>query len=241
LKSANIVEGVNRMNEIEKLRQIDEFHRGRIKKIRRNEMPLPFHEDGKIVLHMIPHDALQLETYYDLSAFNDDLMVLKPLKDAGHDLMYIFDGLLSFSKKEEGCLGYALLRGNGIIEAVDSWYLYFAKNEDELIPLLSVEEAIKNRTAEYLALQEKLGAKLPIIMYLNFLNVKGYKIGTPSGFYIGNTHAFESEDLNFQRLIIGNYDASAEKLLKTWFDRLWNAGGYARSPHYDSSGNWIKR
>jgi len=227
--------------EIEKLRQIDEFHRGRIKKIRRNETPLPSHDDGKIVLHMIPQNAIQLETYYDLSAFDGDFMVLKPLKDAGHDLMYIFDGLLSFSKKEGGCLGYALLRGNGIIEAVDSWYLCFAKNEDKLIPLVSVDEAIKNRTEEYLALQEKLGAELPIFLYLNFLNVKGYSIGAPSGFYMGNTHVFESEDLNFQRLSIGNYKASAEKVLKTWFDRLWNAGGYPRSPHYDASGNWIKR
>lgn len=230
------------MIEIEKLKQIDEFHKGRIEKIKRNEItvPRPFPEGAKIVLHLIPHNAMQKEAYYNLGVFDGNLEILKPLKDPSHDLIYYFNGLMSFTLiRSEECVGYVQLYGNGIIEAVDGYYL--DSSGDKLIPIFSIEKSIKQRTAEYLSLLKGLGAELPIFAYMDFLNVKDYRLDAPRGWYIGNTHPFDKEDLNFQKLSIDDYDAPVAQVLKTWFDRLWNAAGYPFSAHYDKAGDWIER
>jgi len=229
------------MDDLEIIKQIGNFHKNRIDEIKQNKTLMPIIEGGRIVFHLIPHDAFKLETYYDLSVFDNDVMVLKPLKDAGHDITYFHEGLMSFSVPKDKCIGYALLFGNGIVEAVDGYYTSFNEQGKKVIPVTSFEEALKIRAEEYLALQKKMEAKLPIYMFLNFLNVEGCLIGAPAGLYMGNVHPIYSKDLNFQRLSIGKYEDPIEKILKTWLDRLWNAGGYPRSAHYDNKGNWIKR
>jgi hypothetical protein len=230
------------MGEIEKLKKIDEFHKGRIEKIKRNEItvPYPFPEGAKIALYLIPHDAMNKETYYNLGVFDGKLEILKPLKDPSHDLIYYFDGLMSFTLRRSGeCMGYVQLYGNGIIEAIDGYYL--DSSGEKIVPTFSIEKSIKQKTAEYLSLQKGLSAELPIFIYLDFLNVRDYRLDTLRGWYMGNIHSFDNEDLNFQRLSIDNYDAPITQILKTWFDRLWNAGGYPRSAHYDEGGDWISR
>ena len=231
-----------KMSEIEKLKQIDEFHKQRIEKIKRNDTsaPSPLLEGARIVLHFIPHNALEKETYYNLAIFEDQPQILKPLTDLSYGPRYNFNGFMSFTSPRLGvCLGYVQLYGNGIIEAVDGYYL--DSSGDKLIPIFSIEKSIKQRTAEYLSLLKGLGAELPIFVYMDFLNARDYRLDAPRGWYMGNTHAFDKEDLIFQKLSIDNYEAPVVKVLKTWFDRLWNAAGYPFSAHYDKAGDWIER
>jgi len=230
------------MSEIEKLKQIDEFHKRRIEKIKKNEItvPHPFPEGAKIALHFIPHNAMQKEAYYNLAFFDDQLQILKPLTDSSYSPRYDFNGFMSFTLAGPGvCLGYVQLYGNGIIEAVDGYYLDSLR--DKFIPIFSVENTIKQRIGEYLSLLKGLGAELPIFIYMDFLNVRDHRLDGPRGSFMGNIHPFDEEDLNFQKLSIENYDAPVAQVLKTWFDRLWNAAGYPFSEHYDKDGDWINK
>lgn len=234
------------MSETEKLKQIDAYHRERVEKIKRNETPLSFHEGSKILLFLIPHKALEIEPFYDLSGFYDDPNFLKPLKASGQHISYIHEGIVSFTEADNKCISYSLLSGNGIIEAVDGWYFRYAETNERIIPTYSVEDAIKNRTTEYLAMQKRLGGRgeeLPVYMFLDILNAKDFIIGVPAGFDPEgfHPHPIYADELNFQRLKIENFKAPAGKFLKAWFDRLWNAGGYPRSAHYDEDGDWINR
>jgi len=53
--------------------------------------------------------------------------------------------------------------------------------------------------------------------------------------------SIDREDLKLPRVVIDDFVKNPEKMLKTSFDRIWNACGYPNSLHYDKNGNWIEK
>lgn len=231
------------MEERDILKEIEEFHQERIVKLKNNETPKPCREGGKIVLHLIPMDSFHAPEYYDILAFQEQAQtLLQPLfvKDKSHTQDYDFNGLLDLILASDGCcLSYVQLYRNGIIEAVEG--IYFTMDEKN-IPIYSIEQEIILKTHYYLSFQKEMEIKPPVILYLTFLRVEGYKItDTSIETQFLNIHPFDRKDLILPRIIIKDFDVAPEEILKISFDRIWNACGYPKSLHYDDEGKWIKK
>jgi hypothetical protein len=225
--------------EKEVLINIEAFHEERIKKLKINETPKPFPDGGKIVIHLIPFESFLSEKHYDLSVYKGQYLVIKPMKFHTCDQEFNFDGLLHFNiGADRKCLDFVQVYTDGKIEAVDGYYLLYDHRGE--LPIFSIEEDIIKSIKEYLLFQEKLSIKPPVILYLAFLGAKGFLIryGKIDDLF-DNIHPIDREDLILPKIFIRNFDANVENILKTSFDRIWNACGYPRSYHYDDKGEWI--
>ena len=85
--------------------------------------------------------------------------------------------------------------------------------------------------------------EVPVFAFLSFTGMKGYFLGTNK---INSTSIFNKKEhldrneLLLPEIIIEDLNVN-EKVLKQWFDRVWNAFGYRRSMSYDDEGNRITK
>lgn len=226
--------------------KIEVFHDKRIKKIERNDASVPLCEGAKIVLHLIPFNSFVSPKNYDLSKFYGKYLELKPLRDSISLQTYDFDGLIHFHEiTEDKSFGYVQLFTNGIIEAVTVRSLESLERTNMSLPIIVLEKQIVTKLKEYLLfLKEKLKVELPIIFYLSLLEVEKCTILRPDpnlDFEDEEIHNFGRKILNFSKIIIATFDIVPEKILKTTFDKLWNAAGYPRSFHYNEKEQWIEK
>ena len=228
------------MEEREILKEIEKFHQERIVKLKNNETPKPCREGGKIVLHLIPMDSFRDPKDYDILTFQEKSMVLlKPFYEEkeAFSQTYNFDGLLnSLLAEDKTCLSYVQLYRNGIIEAVEG--VYFTREEKD-IPIYTIEQEIILKTDNYLSFQNEIGIKLPIVIYLALLGVRGYSITDRSiDTDFLDIHPFDLEDLHLPKIVIDKFEVDTKKMFKISFDRIWNACGYPRSFQYDDKGEF---
>ncbi len=226
--------------------RIEAFHDKRIKKIERNDASVPLREGAKIVLHLIPFNSFVSPKNYDLSQFYGKYLELKPLRDSVCLQTYDFDGLIHFHEiTENKSFGYVQLFTNGIIEAVSVCSLESLERTNMSLPIIVLEKQIVTKLKEHLLfLKEKLKVELPIIFYLSLLEVEKCTILRPDpslDFEDEEIHNFGRKILNFSKIIIATFDIVPEKILKTTFDKLWNAAGYPRSFHYNEKEQWIEK
>lgn len=225
--------------EKEIFQEIDNFHEERIKRLIKNETPLPFREGGKIVFHMIPFESFYSPKHYDLSAYKDKSQILKVLRGVQeYTQTYNFDGLLySIIGRGDKCFGYVQVYTSGLIEAVNGYYLTIEK---KILYMLDIEKEIISNTGEYLLFQKELGINPPIIFYLTLLGTKGFSMPHDRIDPFTTTHPIDREDLGLPKIIIEKFDIAPEEILKINFDRIWNACGYPGSEYYDKNGKRTK-
>jgi len=226
--------------ENEFLKDIEQFFKGRIEELKNNRTPRPLSEGGKIVLHLIPIESFRSPKPYELSSPKGHANITTPLKFHSYSQIYNFEGLLTFSVGADGkCLDYVQVFSNGIIEAVEGYHL---KPGEKKLYIRGVEEQIISCTKEYLNFQKQLGLNPPVVIYLTFLGTKGFIVEHSIPYKESyKTYPIEKEDLFLPELIVSRFGVVPEKILKSNFDRLWNACGYPRSLDYDAKGGWIEK
>ncbi|MDO8716544.1 MAG: ATP-binding protein [Dehalococcoidales bacterium] len=213
--------------------KIRNFNIDRISKIIADETPVPLYNNAKISLLLIPMVSFSFAQLIDISRMSGGL---KPIYCSGFNDRHNLDGLLSYSAMQEGkAHSYVQLYRNGIIEAAEA--LLLEPNEDgtKVIPSIAYEMELMESVTEYLTTLKNLNIDPPILLFLNFLGVKGYKMSERGSFTI------DRDCLMLQEIIVESYDFNAHTLLKPAFDSIWNACGFPQSFNYTSEGKWVKR
>lgn len=225
---------LDKWEEKETFKKIDEFHKKRIEKLKKNETPFP--EGGKIAIHLIPFESFNSPRHYDLSAYNGNYETLKSIKSFPFDQTYNFDGLLYFiMNANEKCLYYVQIYINGIIEVVDGYHLGAGK---KVIYTLDMEKEIMDFTKECLLFQKKLGVNPPIFLCLTLLGAKNFSIPEKEHDPFSKIRPIDREDLLLPKIRIEKFDIIPEKILKANFDRIWNACGHPRCLDYNEKGEF---
>ncbi|MDD5014561.1 MAG: ATP-binding protein [Atribacterota bacterium] len=217
--SETITEGIRR------------FREDRISKIFANETPVPFYDNAKVVLHLIPIISFNPAQRYDLSRITSRPEKLEPINHCGFANKYNLDGFLTYSENREGkSYSYVQLFNNGIIEAVEGKCLAPCENggkflihgtvyENELIKVLS----------GYLSTLKEINIELPIFVFLTFVGVRGYFMFVSEGRVSSlENSGIDRDILLLPEVMIENYDTAPEEVLKPCFDALWNACGFPR-------------
>lgn len=224
--------------------KIRNFRLDRISKIYANETPVPFYDNAKIVLHLIPIISFNPAQAYDISRAASGSVKILPIYCSGWNDRYNLDGFLTYSRGEgDKSHSYAQLFRNGIIEAVEGLLLQpFGKEGKLLIPSIAYEQELISSLKGYLPLLEMLNVEPPIFIFLTLLGVKGYSMAVDTWRYsIHERHTIDRDILALPERIIESYDVRAEDVLKPCFDSIWNACGFKRSFNYNEQGEWAPK
>jgi len=106
-----------------------------------------------------------------------------------------------------------------------------------------VEKNIIDSCKMYLKTLEKIGARLPIFLYILYTHIKDYKILLlPYGFSFidSDSDITKIDEILPPRIKIDSFDIEMEKNLKPSFDIFWNAFNQPFSRNYDKNGHFIE-
>jgi len=235
--------------------KIKKFREDRVGKIFANETPVFVSDWGKVALHMIPLNAFHPVHQFEINKLNLDLFakIMWPINAKnlnGWNPHYNFDGIMNHAERVHNgkfkLYSYVQFFKNGIIEAVDETLLYpyqFPWNNE--VPekgtiKIAYEKEIIESLKKYLNVLENLNVELPILIYLNLVNVKGYVMQRDQKkHYLEHfRHPIDREILLIPEVLIESYDIDPAKVLKPCFDSVWNACGASGSENYDEDGEW---
>jgi len=219
--------------------RIREFRENRISKIFANETPVPFYDNAKIILHLVPLISFNPAQSYDINKIAFESSKLPPINCHGWNHSYNLDGFLTYSGGAAGkSHSYVQLFRNGIIEAVEGLLLK-PYNGELLIPSIAYEECLIRSLADYLDVLKTLNVELPIIVFLTLVGVKGYLMTTGRWrLSVSETAQIDRDVLLLPEIFIESYDVDAKDILRPCFDSIWNACGYSRSLNYNEAGEW---
>lgn len=126
-----------------------------------------------------------------------------------------------------------------MIEVVETRIL---SSDKKIFPMRDIEDRIIDYTKQSLQFQKEFDIKPPIVLYLALLNVARYEIPELQPFPLRDAlHPVDRKDLILPKIIIDKFDIVLEEILKTSFDRIWNACGHSKSKFYDENGKRIKK
>jgi hypothetical protein len=217
--------------------QIKKFKETRISQILSGETPINI--DNKLpilLLHLIPLSSFILGKNYDLSKFERDINLLRPIKASGLNYRYNFDGFLSYSPITNNSFSYAQFFRNGVIESATSRAFY-----QKSIDYKNFEDDLINATKNYIKALKELNIEFPILVSISFLNVLDFKMSLQDHFgdSFEGKNQIEKNNLLFPEIILETGNENVEHELKVIFDSVWNSCGYKESINY-KNGEFIQ-
>lgn len=197
------------------------------------------HRQG-ILLHLIPLAALDVSSHLDL---DEPTLLDRDMRPLYSEPMnypvgrFNLDGIfVADTGTEAGAGQYLQVYRNGIIETFDSRLLNF-KGPDTILGY-PVERTLINDTRRLLALMKRLGANAPLVVLVTIIGAGGRSIVTADRFDPRGHHTVDRELLPLPEVVIEDFDVDTSKALKPILDALWQAGGYPRSPNFNTQGDW---
>jgi len=225
--------------------RIRNFRRDRISNIFANETPVPFYDNAKIVLHLIPIISFNPAQSYDIGkiASNPGSMLPIGFQSGGFSYRYNLDGFLTYLKDQYGkSSSYVQLFRSGIIEAVEGWWLRHERSDGKKLLYGDDEKELIKSFTEYLLVLKTLNVELPVFVFLTLLGVEGYSMAVDTWPGLrAEVHIIDRDILELPEVVIEDYDVNAAQILKPCFDSIWNACGFPRSFNYNDEGEWAPR
>jgi hypothetical protein len=216
------------------IERIRGFRESRISSIFANEMPMPFCESAKMVLHLIPVIAFDPAQRYNVQDIALHHGKLKPMVCSGWNYRYNLDGFLTYAQDKEGkTCSYVQVFRNGIIEGVEG-RLLAPWTEELSIPSIAYEEELIKSIPDYLSVLKALNIGFPVFIFLTLIGVKGYSMAVDSWFR--ERHKIDKEVLFLPEVMIEKHEVKMEDVLRPIFDAVWNACGFPKSLNYDDNG-----
>jgi len=221
--------------------QINKFKTERITQLISDNLPLPFYDGGKIVLHLIPLESFSPNYRIDLNPIINEPAKLKSIYASGWSYRINLEGVLSYSGgRNDKSHSYIQLYRNGIIEAVEGLMLS-AEREKKYIPSVAYEIELIKSLREFLNLTKELGINMPIVIFLTLIGVNGYEMAVDRMRFWGDYYKIDKDILQLPETLIESYNTEPKDILRPMFDLVWNACGFKRSYNFDEAGNWTAK
>ena len=203
--------------------QISKFKTERITQLIAGNLPLPFYESGKIVLHLIPLESFSPNFSIDLNPIINNRAKLKPIYASGFYHRINLEGVLSYSGGgNDKSHSYIQLYRNGIIEAVEGLMLS-VKRDKKYIPSVVYESELIKSLGDFLNLIKELGINMPIVIFLTLIGVEGYEMAVDRLQFRNDYYKIDRDILQLPETIIEL------------------ACGFKRSYNFDEVGNWAAK
>ena len=216
------------------------FVKDRVKEIYNNRTPVKFLTSAKMILHIIPDAAMSGDQELDIEIITRNPNNLEPIKAVVVESSHNYNGFVTYSSDISGVArSYVQLYKKGIIEAVEGNLLKPLVLKLE-IPSIAYEEELMRSIPTYINVLKKLEIQPPISLFLSFVGIKGYTMKLKQSILGATPTEVEEDELLLPEIFVENYEQleNLPRLLKIWFDEVWNACGMFKSFNYDEEGNW---
>ena len=224
--------------------RIRSFRADRINKVMAGETPVPVDAGAKYVLHIIPLGALTSGAGLDIRWLDGNRHRL-PRPGMGSDSRVNFDGLVAYQityPPRPGSVStpcYIQAFRSGILEWVNAGWLAPRPGEDSAQLIYpTFEESVLEEMTRLLQVLRDGGVVPPLVCCLTLVGVKGY------GLWLDPSRRWppwagqkvDREILLIPDVLIEGYEADLSRVMKSAFDAVWNAVGFASSWNYDENG-----
>lgn len=222
--------------------RIREFRLDRIAKIRDKDTPVPLPRGAKVALHIVPLAGFSVPALIDLQQVSKPSpeILLTPLahEHSGSNGRFNIDGYVRYalSHDEQLAASYIQIYRNGALEAVDASLLepYDGKLS---VPSVAFEEEILKSVRNYTAALQRLDVNVPLVVMLTLMGVSGYTMAVKGNWYARvNPITIQTDVIVVPETIYESYGTDIARIMKSAFDVVWNAAGWARSMCYDENG-----
>jgi hypothetical protein len=162
------------------------------------------------------------------------------MASTGYSPRINFDGFSNLSHSASGrCLSYTQVFRSGAVEAVKVRVVSDLDEGNLCIPTLDFDRWVFEQLPDYLAALQQLDVPPPIVLMITLQGVRGARLGVAPR-PIDDLPVIDRDVLELPEVIIEQYGPaeSYQRAARPAFDALWNTGGYSRSKHFDSAGNW---
>lgn len=222
--------------------QIRNFRMDRISKIINKQTPVLVDDDPKFVLHIIPINSFLNRDIIPISKFESFLYNPNPLSDYRKE--YNFDGFCFHTRFDDKYPAdhYTQIFRNGTLEILNSDFTSI-KDQGKIIKGRKYEKYYITQMKTWNDLIKFLGFNYPLSLMLSILGIKGYKLDIPDDFnFRSSPKPIMQDNLILQDLLIEeNPGEKLSAILKTIYDPVWNACGFAESINFDLEGKWISK
>ncbi len=216
------------------------FVKERVKEIFNNRTPVKFLTTAKMILHIIPDSSSVADQELDIELITRNPNNLEPIKAVVVESSHNYNGFVTYSSDISGVArSYVQLYKTGKIEAVEGNLLKPLVLRLE-IPSIAYEEEIMRSIPLYIQVLKRLEVKPPISLFLSFVGIKGYIMKLKQSILGATPTEIEENELLLSEIFVEDYEEFEDlpRLLKPWFDEVWNACGMFKSFNYDEEGNW---
>jgi len=219
--------------------KISRFKTERISQLVGNNLPLPFYDGGKIVLHIVPLESFSPNFSLDLNLVTNNPAKLRPIYTSGWNHRINLEGILSYSGgRNDKSHSYVQLYRNGIFEAVEGLILS-AEKKKKYIPSVAYESQLIGSLGEFLNLAREMGINMPVVIFLTLIGIKDYEMAVDRMRFWDDYYKIDRDVLILPETLVESYDIEPKDILRPMFDLVWNACGFKRSYNFDEYGNWV--
>lgn len=223
------------------LDRVRAFRFERLAKIDSGDAIVPLAQNcGRLVLHLVPTASFGLRSQIELEKAYKAQDLLRPMGTMGYSPQINFDGFSNLNHGNDGkCWSYVHVFRNGAVEAVKVRVVTDLEAGHLWIPTLDFDKWIFERLSGYLTALQSLDVPPPIVLMITLQGVRGSRLGVyPRP--LDDLPTINRDVLELPEIIIERYgtDVDYQRAARPAFDALWNAGGFARSKHFDAAGKW---
>lgn len=213
------------------------FRAGRVDRVESGHGELTQVADNfTVFVHMIPFGAFNFGHSVDIHRAHEMLTQrFRPIYSHGMSPGYNFDGAIVRTGVDR-VLGYTQVRREGIVEAASNLPTLSADQFDRrAIEGGIVEDKVAEVLPSYLAGLQELGVSPPIGILITLRRVQGLMMRRG---YSRSHRAIDRNELALPGVVISDYGDPAGHVreCRPAFNALWNAAGFAQSPHADTDG-----
>jgi hypothetical protein len=197
--------------------------------------------NGRHIVHVVPISSFGFLGQIDLGKAQAAQQLLRPMGNLpGYTPRINFDGFSTLSHADTGrCLAYTQIFRNGAVESVKVRVVNNDGEGDLWIPTGDFDRYIFEQVPNYLTALQRLDVPPPIVVMITLQGVRGARLGiTPRP--VDDLPQIDRDVLELPEVVVEQYGTpeSYQPVLRPAFDALWNTGGFTRSRHFDTKGNW---
>lgn len=219
--------------------RIRAFRDQRTEAITTGKTPVPLRPGAKLILHLIPFQAMRPGHEVDIKNLRERTVELPPIgPSSGWGWGYNLDGFYTRpSPDSDGTHPeYTLVFSTGTIELVDTQYLR-PLDSKRLIPSVGVEKAVIDAVTRLWKFQQSLGIQPPIVVMLTLTGITDYVLSPGAGLIGSGGGKVDRENLALPEVLIEDTNPAVPAVLRPVFDSLWQAAGWNECKHYPD-GTW---
>lgn len=218
--------------------RLTRFRYDRVAKIVANESSASMEEGPKAVLHVLPLSMSDPTIEFDLAPVQERL-AFPPVRGSygGWSNEHNYDGFMKSTRlSTQEATNYIQFFRTGAIEEVWS---RFHKSDEKILYPVSIEGSCINSLTNCVSAVKRLGVVLPLLVSLSLLGVRGY--GYKMNFWTTGEdegERFRVSEFLLPPVLMTTLDEAPSAVLRSSFDRLWNAAGIQCSPFYNDQNEW---